>query len=228
MEKKRESPTYLIARRELLQKGLGLAASLAAPRSASATEVCNAAICDAKVESTQFRHQLQPNGSVLCWAATISMICDWHGRKISQESIVKQCFGAMVNAPADPLTLISSVNQSYVDINGDFFSIQSHIWSVLHGVVQLDDAEIIRQLSADNPLVICNLSHMMVLIGVSYPRGTVSIREAWVADPQLSGIIVPSNPARTPLRSGFRYLEPSEIVPAPFGQLTFVAALRVS
>ncbi|WP_093236306.1 papain-like cysteine protease family protein [Sinorhizobium sp. NFACC03] len=218
-----------IARRGVLLQGLGMAAYLGMPRSAAATEVCNASICDARIPSTQFRHQGQPVNSVWCWAATISMICDWHGRTISQQDIVQQCFGGIVNAPADPFTLISSVNRSYVDVNGDSFSVGSQIWSVLHGLAQLNNFGIIQQLSLDKPLVVCNLSHMMVLVGVSYPRGTYAITEAWVADPAFVGSVTQGIPGLAPLAPGFRYLYPAELVPVPLGgQLTFVAALDVS
>jgi len=219
---------HSIARRDFLLRGIGLATSLGFSEKSFASEVCNGVICDAKIPTSQFRHQLQPNGSVWCWAATISMICDWHGRTISQASIVSQCFGGIVNAPADPFTLISSVNRTYIDSHGDSFSIGSQVWSVLHGVAHLNNVGIIQQLSGDRPLVVCNLSHMMALIGVSYPRGSYTIGEAWVADPALPIAIPTGIPGRAPLAKGFRYLSPAELSPAPYGQLTFIAALDVS
>jgi hypothetical protein len=157
------------------------------------------------------------------------MICRWYGKGVDFVDIVDQTFGGPVNAPADPITLINSVNRSYRDRDGTVFSLRSRVWSAMMGINQVDNAAIISELDASRPLVVCNLQHMMVLVGVSYPQGSSQINQAWVADPAFSGSVTAGIPGLPPLAPGFRYLFPAEMVPAPMGgQLSFVAAVSMS
>ena len=189
----------------------------------AASEVCNSMRCDARIPTGQFRHILQPSGSVWCWAAALAMIFEWHGRNVTQSSIVQQTFGSVVNAPADPITLINSVNRSYIDNSGNLFHVSSDLFSSIHGFNNVNNDDIIDDLRNDFPLVVCNLSHMMVLIGVSYLPGTSMIDQAWVADPQLDHQVAPTLPR------GFRYLYPPEMLPVPLGgQLAFLARIYIS
>ncbi|HYI31531.1 MAG TPA: papain-like cysteine protease family protein [Bradyrhizobium sp.] len=218
-----------ISRRSVLAAGVTAAATTLLHRPSSAEYKCNAAQCDARIPTKTFRHIQQEPNSVLCWAATIAMICGWHGRAVHHHNIVRQTFGGIVNAPADPITLINSVNRLYVDDQGKQFSLSSRVWSVLHGIANLDNAGIIQELSANRPLVVCNMSHMMVLVGVSAPAGTMNINQGWVADPAVNGVVTAGIPGLEALAPGFRYLFPAELTPAPMGgQLAFVAAVNVA
>jgi hypothetical protein len=157
------------------------------------------------------------------------MICQWHGKQIDQIDVVRQTFGGVVNALADPMTLINAVNRSYTEQNGQQFTIQSNVWSVLHGMANVNNAGIIQELDANRPLVVCNTSHMMALVGVSYPQGTFTINQAWVSDPAFSGSVTNGIPGLPSLAPGFRYLFPAEMMPVPMGgQLTFIAAVHVT
>src|SRR5262245_1526701 len=52
--------------------------------------------------------------SLWCWAASLSMIFTESGHPISQESIVEQNFGSLVNAPGgDFLTFEGRLNRDY-------------------------------------------------------------------------------------------------------------------
>lgn len=219
----------LLTRRGLVQgTAVGLA-SLAFRVPAQASQNCNGVQCDSNIPTSQFPHVTQPPDSQWCWAATISMICQWYGHPISFPNIVQQTFGSLVNLPADPITLINSVNRSYVDDTGRPLTLNSAVWSVLNGVANVDNNMIIRELAANRPLVVCNMSHMMVLVGVSFPQGTSQINQAWVADPAFSGPVTTGIQGLQPLAPGFRYLFPTELIPAPMGgQLMFVAAVNVT
>jgi hypothetical protein len=215
---------------------LGLSAALL-PSDSRAEHVCVQRIvnniplqvCDARIPSKKFKHFTQPL-SYWCWAATLQMICFAHGYQISQPSIVRQTFGAVVNMPADPITLINSVNRDYVDDMGRSFSLNSNVWSQIHGLSNTNNAAAMQQLAAEKPLVVCNKSHMMVLIGMSYliyPNGAQQVQSAWVADPMVTGVTPSGNLEQ--LAPGFRYLSIPEMVPVSVGgQLTFVAEVYVS
>lgn len=220
--------TQIATRRELIRMAGGVAAATMVPTRVLSEESCNPVQCSAYIPSGQFGHIQQPLPSVWCWAATIAMICNWHGCRMDQSSVVRQCFGAYVNAPADPFTLINSINRSYIDDAGRSFTLSSKVWSVLHGVTNLNNLGIIGELKQRKPLVVCNTSHMMALVGVSYLRANGEIYEAWVADPAVYGPVTHGIPGMQPLASGFRYLMPAEMTPAPAGgALMFVAAVDV-
>lgn len=217
----------MLSRRNLLTTGAAATAAGVFALPALASVACNIAMCDARIPTGSFPHISQPPISVLCWAATIAMICKWHHRQISMQNIVQQTFGAPVNAPANPVVLINSVDRTYVDDFNNSMTLQAKIWSVIHGQAMINNADVINELSNDRPLVICNASHMMVLVGVSYSPGTVNINQAWVADPAFSGSVTHGIPGLPPLAPGFRYLYPAEFTAPPLGQLTFVAAIDV-
>ena len=181
--------------------------------------------CDAKIRSSKFGNVILQQTPVWCWAATLQMIFRWYGKNISQKNIVLQTFGAVVALPADPFVLVNSIKKSYTDDSGNIFQVNSEIWSQDFNIYQLDNYSLINELSAEHPMIVCNSSHMMVLIGVCYFRpqfGPLQLIQAWVADPFLSGQVTPDLP------SGYRYLFPYEMIPTMNGgQLRFVAAVSV-
>lgn len=216
-------------RRYLLRATMAASASVIWGRSSLAEFVCNNIQCDARIPTRKFIHISQPVGTYWCWAATIAMICTWHKRNISQESIVRQTFGVQANLPADPITMIQALNRSYISDDGIIFKITPQIWSALHGIADLNNSVIIQELKDNRPLVVCNLSHMMALVGVSFGMGSVSINQAWVADPAIDGVVTGGIPGLEQLAPGFRYLFPAELVPASAGgALLFMAAIQVT
>ena len=152
-----------------------------------------------------------------CWAATLSMIFAWHGRQVSQMSIVQQTYGAIVNMPAVPLALINSVNRDYFSDDGEEFSVSSEVWSVMFGQAGVNNQSMIDELRSGNPLVYCNTHHMMALIGVGFweaPWGP-NVWQALVADPW-------------PSSGPFRQLSASEMTAYPMGEMSFVATVHIS
>lgn len=188
--------------------------------------------CDSMIHSSKFsRVRALQQTMVWCWAATLEMIFRWHGRDISQRTIVEQTFGSPLNVPASPIVLAQSINRSYSDQNGKTFNVRSKIWSPDFGVQQINNHDIIKELHNERPMVVCNLTHMMVLVGVNYNRfgsGAVSVNQAWVVDPMLVGDVT-SSMGNAKLPPGFRYLMPAEITPVwSSGQLRFLATVTVS
>ena len=182
-------------------------------------------LCRAGIQSKQFLHvRSYQKTLVWCWAAVYEMIFAWHGVRISQENIVKQTYGAAIPTALDPISLVRNAHTSYIDNSGDQFSVNSRIFSADFGILQLDNGDIVDELENENPLIICNSSHMMVLIGVEYIQeySLPTIIAGWVADP------FPLTNYAQDMGPGFRDLYPVELVPAPNGQMRFLSTVHVS
>lgn len=183
-------------------------------------------ICDVGVKSAKFRRVgAYQETMVWCWAAVLQMIFAWHGKYVSQTHLVTQTYGAAIPTTIDPLTLLRATNRGYLDDHGRPFNVHSRIFAPDFGISNLSNCDIISSLRRERPLVICNRSHMMVLIGATYDQRQScegpNIRAAWVADPYPQ----PFWPAD--MGPGFRDLPPSDLVPPPYGNLRFLADMRV-
>lgn len=159
-------------------------------------------------------------------AASLSMIFRWHGKEVDQRAIVEQTLGAQWDTALDPLLLMQSVRREYSDRRGTPFFVTSRIYSADFGFGEITNCDIIMELRNERPLVICNLTHMMVLIGVDYrPQydcTTPNIVSAWVADPH------PFAQHAYDMGPGFRDLRSSEMVPVHRGgELRFMATIQV-
>jgi hypothetical protein len=219
----------LISRRTAL---LSITSSTCWPllaRGAKANNECwsEGDFCRANIRVDDFDYHEGQEGFFWCWAATLSMIFRWHGKVVDQRSIVQQTFGAQVDYALDPLLLMRSVRRAYVDGNGNSFSVTSRIYSADFGLGEITNCDIISELANERPLVICNLSHMMVLIGVDYrPESHCTmpnIVSAWVADPH------PYAEFSRDMGRGFRDLRNTEMLPVhQGGELRFMATVQVS
>lgn len=161
---------------------------------------------------------------VWCWAATLKMIFAAHGKELSQESIVEQVYGGVVDLPIDRLSLLQSIDRTYEDRNGDEFDVTAEIYDLGTGQATIGNDEIIEEFKAKRPIIYCNKSHMVAAYGARYSaRGTpfspnVTVCQVYVADPW------------PPRIGSYRTLQLCEMVPAffPGGELTFVATVSVS
>src|SRR5262245_56250309 len=60
-----------------------------------------------------------------CWAASISMVFRYYGFQVSQQRIVAEAYGSIVNMPAiDGLTIARQVNRNWRDDQGRPFRSQ--------------------------------------------------------------------------------------------------------
>jgi hypothetical protein len=159
-----------------------------------------------------------------CWAASASMIFASHGHPVEQTRIVRRIFGGLVchGAGSSPSTAAATMDSvlsgKWVDDNGNGFnSTVIGVYDVANGVNALDNAEMINELSGNNPLLYANRTHAMVIVDVDYfatPIGP-NVREVGVLDPW-------------PYSPSYHYLSPAEMVPVQMGgQLTYVAAVHI-
>ena len=206
--------------------GIGMTPWRGAQAELNCSQIPGGRACDALIRTSRFANvRAVQQTLVWCWAATLEMIFRWHGHPISQQSIVSQTFGAPVVTTANPLVLINAVNRAYRDDAGRPFQVSARVWGPDYGLAQIDNRTLVDSLSRERPLVVCNMSHMMALVGINFVQGSMGlqVRQAWVADPMLLGQVSPD------LAAGFRYLLPAEIIPATQGgQLRFVADVSVS
>ncbi len=221
-----------LSRRRFLSLLAGTAGTLSLSSLAQAYRLCGyhnlpPYICDVGIKSADFRRVGAYQQTMLwCWAAVLQMVFAWYGKRVSQRDLVTQTYGAAIPTALDPFSLLQATNRDYRDHAGRPFRVRSRIFAPDFGVSQLTNCDIIRSLHREKPLVICNLSHMMVLIGVTYD-GRVSCEQpniiaAWVADPFPQPFWAPD------MGPGFRDLPPIELAPLPHGHLRFLADVRVA
>lgn len=138
-----------------------------------------------------------------CWAASISMIFGYHGHAVSQQDIVTQAYGSVVNMPAlSGSTITSELSRSWSDASGRRFRSSARVFDLQGGQFGLTNDDIVRELAAERPLVIGAQGHAMVLTAVQYFREPMGVRivGATVRDPW-------------PTNGGRRQLTMSELSP---------------
>lgn len=82
-----------------------------------------------------------------CWAACIQMVLNFHGVMVRQEDLVQQRFGALIDRPACPREILSSLTGNGPDVWGGrsvVFPETGH----------LDQEAILQELEAQNPLIV--------------------------------------------------------------------------
>ena len=114
-----------------------------------------------------------------CWAACIEMVFRCYGYIVPQADIVKQTWGAIVNLPATPSQILSSLNGLWVDDNGRRFLVSGDVLSASLVTAAQD-------LSQDMPLIIGTMGHAMVLTSLRWLTdvyGESLVTDAVVRDP---------------------------------------------
>lgn len=131
----------------------------------------------------------QQHMSEWCWAASISMAFAYHGYDVSQERIVSEAWGGIVNMPGSPQAILSSVNRPWKADDGRKFVATGDPYSV-------NIQSVVQDLQANDPVLIGTMGHMMVLTHIAWLQnaaGQWQIVEATVRDPW------PLNPSRRSL-----------------------------
>jgi hypothetical protein len=163
-----------------------------------------------------------------CWAASISAVFKFFGYSVDQRSIVIRKYGQLVCAPSQTAAQIAAfLNTQWTDEStGDQFSCSlTAAFDAMAHVGAINNAIIVNELLNQRPVVYCNLTHCMVIVGVTYiPTPIPSIQSVTVMDPW-------------PLSPRLHLLSPPEMVPAVYngigqyvggGQMSFLASIDVS
>ena len=203
-------------RRAFLQGGIVCASAWLLPETMLASQSCSQVAmtpygpvqrCTAGIKSLA----LQPVESYQqrnewCWAACISMVFAYYGHRVSQQRIVKEVWGRVVNMPGQPGQILSDLNRGWDDDSGKPFTSRGDSLSA-------SNFNAVKDLENDQPLIIGALGHAMVLTALTgdihAQSGAWRIVEAVVRDPW-------------PGRGGRRVLSSAE-----WRNINFAARIRV-
>lgn len=148
-----------------------------------------------------------------CWAACISMVFGYYGHPVSQQRIVDEAYGGLVNMPAAPWTMLGTLNRDWVDDDGDEFRSMSS-----PGTTNVVAAA--QDLAANQPLIIGTQGHAVVLTALEYAASYVPTQ--W--GPQLGPVVITSAIVRDPWPGkGRRVLTPQE-----WYSINFAAQIRLA
>lgn len=114
-----------------------------------------------------------------CWAACIEMVFKYYGLHVTQEAIVQQTWGGIVNLPGQPHHILANLNRSWRDSSGRRFHVSGNSYSA-------NPITAAQDLSQDMPLIIGTMGHAMVLSSLKYTRdqwGNGQVSAAIVRDP---------------------------------------------
>jgi len=106
-----------------------------------------------------------------CWAACIQMVLNYHGLYITQEDIVRQCYGGLYDAPGGYEEFAVGLNRWAYNNRGSIskVSFSAHTYATSN--------EIVNFLSGDWPLIVGintggDIGHAYVLTAIYYSIGT--------------------------------------------------------
>lgn len=169
-----------------------------------------------EIPQSPFAHQ---QATHWCWAATVANAFRTSGHAVSQERIVREVYGDVVNMRSGPNSNVTSLlDREWVDDAGGAFRARlTDLFDPTTGRTTFDSRAVVAALRSGRPLVLGTTSHAMLLIAATYREsgGATSIVEATVFDPW-PGV-------------GVRTLRADEITPLNHhGSLAFIASFVVT
>ncbi len=137
--------------------------------------------CTAGIDSLDLQQaQTYQHANEWCWAACISMVFDYYGHTVSQERIVSEVWGQIVNMPGQPGQILGSLNRRWKDDDGELFTSRGDS-------ISANNFNAVKDLQNDQPLIIGALGHAMVLTALTgdtnVQTGAWQIVQAVVRDP---------------------------------------------
>jgi hypothetical protein len=173
-----------------------------------------------KVELSSHFHIVTQDCAERCWAASIAGIFGYHGHRINQDVIARTVFGSLACIPSGGTRVLDAVlNHQWTDESGDTFTATiTGLYDPLNGVTAMDNDDLVSQMRDNKPMLYCNRSHAMVIVGMDYRKDAagnlIAVDRVHVADP-FPGF-------------GFHMLSPAEMVPFQNGgALTYVASVDI-
>lgn len=143
-------------------------------------EQCMAGIRSDAVEATVAAEGGQ-RMSQWCWAASIAMVFRYYGYEVSQERIVAETFGQVVNMPGTTHQIMLTLSREWQDDRGRRFQVTAGL---------LSRADAAAELAANRPLMVGTLGHAMVLTALGY------VKDPWNGDSVTSAIVRDPWPGR--------------------------------
>jgi hypothetical protein len=155
-----------------------------------------------------------------CWAASIAGIFGYNDHPIDQDVIAQTVFRTLACLPSGNTRVLDAVlNHEWTDNNGAKFTAKiTGLYDPLNGVTGMDNDDLVSEMRNDNPVLYCNRSHAMVIVGLDYRKDAggnlVAIDQVHMADPYPG--------------QGFHVLSPAEMLPIGVGgALTYIASVEI-
>jgi hypothetical protein len=175
-------------RRHLILSGAAALAAAVLPRPVWATQTCvlerGVRLCHSRL-SNRLRAQTtrRQNREQWCWAAALSMIFGYYGHPISQEKIVKDIWGRIVDVPRHVDDVMRDINRSWFDDRGRRFQVTGKRLTLHHIELPKQAA---RALEQNQPLIVGTLGHATVLTEMRWSidaDGQLFVSHLIVSDP---------------------------------------------
>jgi hypothetical protein len=138
-------------------------------------QLCTVGISSFEIQKAAQRQYM----SQWCWAACISMIFDYYEHPVSQDRIVREAYGGIVNMPGSPQAILRSLNRRWTDDNDEEFRVTADPFTANYLTA-------IEDLKDDEPQLIGALGHAVVLTAMTYyitPNGpyvvSAIVRDPW-------------------------------------------------
>ena len=175
-------------RRHVILSGVVMLAAAALPRTAGAVQSCTLAEgtrrCRSRLRAEMRAQTTQrQNRDQWCWAASLSMIFAYYGHPTSQERIVKEIWGRIVDVPRHVDDVMRDINRNWVDDRGRRFRASG--WRLTLHPVELPKRAA-RALAQDRPLIVGTLGHATVLTEMRWSvdaAGRLFVSDLIVSDP---------------------------------------------
>jgi len=142
-------------------------------------QLCTVGISSFEIQKAVQRQYM----SEWCWAACISMIFDYYEHPVSQERIVREAYGGIVDVPGSPQAILRSLNRRWIDDNKKEFKVVADSFTANYLTA-------IEDLKDDEPQLIGALGHTVVLTAMTYyitPNGpdvvSAIVRDPWPDSP---------------------------------------------
>ncbi len=148
-------------------------------------------------------------------------IFGYNGHPIDQDTIAQRVFGTLQCRPAGTTSVLNAVlSGSWVDMTGKKFTATiTGLYDPANHVVAIDNNDIVSEMQDDSPMLYCNETHAMVVVGIEYRKDStgslIAIDDVRVADPY---------PGK-----GIHSLSPAEKLPKHLGgAMTYLASVDVA
>lgn len=206
--------------RRLFLTGLGVLVASNSFRVAAQCVRINPQALGCRVGLREHFHIVTQDCPERCWAASIAGIFKYNGHSIDQDVIARTMFGTLACRPSGGTKVLDAVlSREWTDDGGAAFTATiKGLYDPLNGIRDLDNNDILSEMKHDNPMLYCNKTHAMVIVGIDYQKDNdgdlIQIDQVHMADPY---------PGK-----GFHVLSPSEMRPAVLGgDMMYLASVDV-
>lgn len=131
-------------------------------------------LCLSEVDFQSFAQQAYDTqkASQWCWAASVSMLFSYYKHPVSQQRIVQDAYGSIVNMPAvSGIVIARQINREWVDGNNKKFAAQlTSAYDYDARVYNTNNMVLINELDQNRPFIMGTNNHAVVATAMQYYR----------------------------------------------------------